>query len=822
MEFNFLRSQHKEKKDKLSYRLPWLFMDYFDDILLIVNKDGSLQTTFRFRGPDLDSSTTDELSAYYQKINHIIQRQPTGRVFYIENIRRSAEKYKDIRMPTLFTAAVEQDRFNYFNSEGHYEDDFYFTILDYQPQTLFTSLFSFFNKDDKEEDNKDRKLKERLKDFTNEIKKLLAVFGDFFADVNILNPNEMATYLHSTVSDNPSPIINIPNMYLDSYISDVGLIGGLSPKLGKKHMKVISLLSFPQQSYGGCLRAFKRFDFEYRFSSRFITIGKSEMDKELKQIQRNWNQQSKSLFQMFLEAVRNTQTTEVDQAALNNSAETSVAQQELQADLTGFGYYSMALIILDEDKKKCEEKAIFALKELNNAGFVAKEETFNAVDTWFGSLPGLWMYNIRRYLISSLNFAHLAPTDAVWAGPKINKHLKAPVLLYTDTVGSTPFRLSLHVGDVGHTFVVGPTGSGKSVFLNMIELHFLKYPDAKIFIFDKAASSRALTKAVGGNFYNLLHTDELAFQPLANVDDPNERVWVQNWLIGYLEDQKIQIAAPEKEMIWNTLGSLACMPKKQRNISAFQQLVQDQKIRQALTTLKSGGPYGTLFDANEDKFGTGNWQVFEMESLMNTPAIVAPTLDYLFHKIEKQLTEGGSPAMIILDECWLFFENPTFQGKLREYLRDMRKKNTSIIFATQSLGDIAEQPQLANAVLTNCETQIYLPNGKASNEVISKQYKAFGLNDRQIQIITQMIPKRQYYYNSRLGNRVFDMAVLPLEGAFVTSTSKEDQIAMNKLEEKGIISGEKFIIQWLQHKGQSDVAEKMKYLYSNVDQYKDI
>lgn len=818
MKFNFKRSRFIKSKDRLSNRLPWLFMDYFDDILVLVNKDGSLQTTFRFRGPDLDSSTIDELSAYYQNINHIIARQPTGRVFYMENIRRPAEDYKAQQMPSLFTAAVEHERELYFENDGHFEDDFYLTVLDYQPQPLFADIISFFGEkaEEKNETRSEQKLRERLKNFTNEIRKLVALFSDFFGDVKLLNADEMATYLHATVSDRSHPVKNIPNMYIGSYLTDSGFVGGLSPKLGEKHMKVISLLSFPPATYGGCLRAFKNFDFEYRFSSRFMTVTKSEMDKELKQLERNWNQQSKSLFQMFIEAVRNVPSTEVDQSALNKAAETSIAQQELQADETGFGYYSMTLVILDKDSKKVEEKALFALKELNNSGFVAKIETFNATDAWFSSLPGLWMYNIRRYLVSSLNFAHLAPTDAVWAGPTMNKHLKGPVLLYTDTIGATPFRLSLHVGDVGHTFVVGPTGSGKSVFLNMIELHFLKYPDARIFIFDKAASSRAVTKAVGGNFYNLLHTDKLAFQPLANIDDQTERVWAQNWIIGYLEDQKLEISAAEKDMIWTTLGSLAVMPKEKRNLSAFQQLVQDQKIRQALDSLKAGGPYGTLFDATEDRFGSGAWQVFEMESLMNTPAIVAPTLDYLFHRIEEQLQEGGSPAMIILDECWLFFQNPTFQGKLREYLRDMRKKNTSIVFATQSLGDIAEQPQLANAVLTNCETQIYLPNGKATNEVIAGQYKAFGLNERQIQIITQMTPKRQYYYNSRLGNRVFDMAVLPLEGAFVTATSKEDQIVMNKMEEEKELTSEQFVVEWLKYKGEAAEAEKMEYVFSHL------
>lgn len=74
-----------------------------------------------------------------------------------------------------------------------------------------------------------------------------------------------------------------------------------------------------------------------------------------------------------------------------------------------------------------------------------------------------------------------------------------------------------------------------------------------------------------------------------------------------------------------------------------------------------------------------------METLMSTPAIVPATLDYLFHRIEGSLKEAAGPSIIVLDECWLFFDNPAFKDKLREYFKDMRKKNTSIILQRKTL-----------------------------------------------------------------------------------------------------------------------------------------
>ena len=115
--------------------------------------------------------------------------------------------------------------------------------------------------------------------------------------------------------------------------------------------------------------------------------------------------------------------------------------------------------------------------------------------------------------------------------------------LCVDTDGSTPFFLNPYVGDVGHTMVVGPSGTGKSVLLNTMEAHFLKYKNTKVFIFDKAASSRATTLAVGGSFYNLAAegTGELSFQPLAQVDDDNEIKWAKEWILAYLRQQNMTV-----------------------------------------------------------------------------------------------------------------------------------------------------------------------------------------------------------------------------------------------------------------------------------------
>src|SRR3546814_10679442 len=132
------------------------------------------------------------------------------------------------------------------------------------------------------------------------------------------------------------------------------------------------------------------------------------------------------------------------------------------------------------------------------------------------------------------------PLSAVGGGPARNEHLAkitrtdAAPLLGAKSAGSTPFRRSTHVGDVGHMLGGGPTGAGKSVLLALIALQFRRYANSQVYIFDKGFSARAAVLAMGGAHHALGlgadAGDTLAFQPLRRIDDATERSWAAEWI----------------------------------------------------------------------------------------------------------------------------------------------------------------------------------------------------------------------------------------------------------------------------------------------------
>ena len=70
--------------------------------------------------------------------------------------------------------------------------------------------------------------------------------------------------------------------------------------------------------------------------------------KVLKDIEDNFKQQAKTILQYAVEAIRNKESNQVNESMLNYAEEASTAQQLLETDAVGYGFYSMTLVVLDK------------------------------------------------------------------------------------------------------------------------------------------------------------------------------------------------------------------------------------------------------------------------------------------------------------------------------------------------------------------------------------------------------------------------------------------------------------------------------------------
>jgi len=786
-------SEYRRTAARLADFLPWAALVGPG---VVVNKDGSFQRTARFRGPDLDSAVAAELVAVAGRINNAFRRLGSGWSIFVEAQRSEAATYPASVFPDPASGLVEEERKADFEEAGiHFVSDYFLTIL-YLPPAEDAARAETWLYEGREQSGVDPH--EVMRAFIDRTDRVLALLDGFMPECDWLDDSETLTYLHSTVSTKRHHV-RVPEtpIYLDALLADQPLTGGLEPRLGDQHLRILTVIGFPTATTPGLLDDLNRLAFPYRWSTRAILLDKTDATKLLTKIRRQWFAKRKSIAAILKEVLTNEASALVDTDASNKAADADMALQELGADVAGMAYVTATIVVWDADPRLADEKLRLVEKVIQGRDFTAMVETVNAVDAWLGSLPGHAYANVRQPPVSTLNLAHMIPLSAVWAGPERDEHLGSPPLLYGKTEGSTPFRLSLHVGDVGHTLVVGPTGAGKSVLLALMALQFRRYDRSQVFAFDFGGSIRAAALAMGGDWHDLggglTEGDDfsVSLQPLARIHDTYERAWAADWIVAILTREAIQITPDVKEHIWTALTSLASAPVGERTITGLSVLLQSNDIKQALRPYCVGGAYGRLLDAEAEHLGSADVQAFEIEGLVGTGAAPA-VLSYLFHRIGDRL--DGRPTLLIIDEGWLALDDEGFAGQLREWLKTLRKKNASVIFATQSLSDI-DNSSIAPAIIESCPTRLLLPNERAIEPQITAIYRRFGLNDRQIEILARATPKRDYYCQSRRGNRLFELGLSEVGLALCAASAKSDQtLIANLVAEHG---RDGFLAAWL-------------------------
>ena len=772
-------AEYRKKPQALADFLPWAALVAPG---VIANKDGSFQRTARFRGPDLDPATPAELVSTTARLNGALRRLGSGWAVFVEAQRVPANRYPRSRFPDAASALVEMERRFQFEEEGAHFESAYFLTFVWLPPVDAADRAEGWLYENRAAAGADGRA--ALTGFVDRTDRVLALLDGFMPEAAWLPDEETLTYLHSTVSTRRHAV-RVPEtpMHLDAILVDEPLSGGLEPRLGNAHLRTLTVLGFPSRTWPGLLDDLNRLAFPYRWCVRAVALDKTDATKMLSRIRRQWFAKRKSIAAIVKEVMTNEASVLMDSDAANKAADADMALQELGSDLIGEAYVTATVTVWDEDARVADERLRLVEKAIQGRDFTCIREGVNAVEAWLGSLPGQLYANVRQPPISTLNLAHMMPFSAVWAGPPRDEHLDAPALFVAKTEGSTPFRFSLHVGDVGHTLIVGPTGAGKSVLLAVMAMQFRRYDRAQIFAFDFGGSIRAATLAMGGDWHDLggsLSEDAVepvALQPLARIHLPEERAWAAEWVAAILGRESVAVTPEVKEHLWSALGSLASAPVHERTLTGLSVLLQSQALKRALQPYCLNGPWGRLLDADTERLGEADVQAIETEGLIGSGAAAA-VLAYLFHRIEDRL--DGRPTLLIVDEGWLALDDEGFSGQLREWLKTLRKKNASVVFSTQSLADIDNSP-IAPAIIESCPTRVFLANERALEPQIAATYRRFGLSDRQIEILSQATPKRDYYCQSRRGNRLFELGLGEVALAFAAASSKTDQALIAEL-----------------------------------------
>ena len=787
---------------------------------ILLNKDGSLTAAWSYRGNDLDSASSLELDALSERVNAALKRRGGGWMMHVDAIRSESRNYASgSAFPDRTTALIDEERQQRYEAEGvHYETEFVFCVTYLPPGDREDKFTSMLIEGDRVKETSSTRAMRAFKAALGDIEDSLSYNLRFNrlrarretdARGETIVFDDLLGYINYCVTGVSHPM-RLPHtpMYLDAVLGGVDFYGGLRPRIGRQYVRPIAITGFPNESYPGILEGLNRLAMTYRWSNRFIFLDPQAARKKIESRRKKWFLGRKSMRGYLAETAGTGQPSAVNNDAGLMAADAQSALDDLAGDIVRFGYYTSTVIITHEDPAVADERAREVLKLLFNLGFAARIEEVNAVESFLGTHPANGYANVRKPLVHTRNLADFLPLTAIWSGEATNPcpfyPPDSPPLAFAATNGATPFRLNLHVGDVGHTLILGPTGAGKSTLLAMIAASHFRYPNAQVFVFDKGYSAMPIVKASGGEHYDILGDyGSPQFCPLARIDDPLERTWAAEWLETMIALQGVKLNPAHRRAIYHALTLLA--ESESRTLTdLLHGPLQEPELRAALDRYTLDGPLGLLLDSKTDSLNDDIFQVFELEHLMesgqSSARNVVPVLLYLFHRIEQRL--DGKPTLLILDEAWTFIDDTLFAEKIRDWLKTLRKKNAAVVFATQSVSDVLDKP-VTSALIESCLTKIFLPNPEARSQNSSAAYRKIGLTDRQIEILAYAIPKRQYYYTSPSGQRLFDLGVGPVALSFIGASGKDDLALIRSLER---FFGSDWPAEWLWQRGQQYAA----------------
>lgn len=748
---------------------------------VVLCKDGSLLAGWYLEGIDTEPMDGETVAAHADVFARVIGEFGDDDGFWVDLARRPLKSYRtaeyDFAAPVL--QDLERERAEYFETSDNNYANRITLVYQWMPprkhKTLESSLKAF--------EARRKTVEDRFGSLYKTTRMGKRVDRDDHHDIPFAR-DELMGRLVSSLQGRFSKV-NVPSIpcYLDRVVATEWYHGNPHsfPIVNSRPLAVIAIDGFPAKSNPEILKFLEMLPLEYQWTTRFLPMDRIKAERVIKKKANGW-----AFAKTSLAGQASKETGRVNNFAAEMAAEANEIASSLEGGDLRFGDFTSIITIFGHQGLPEEQLSTIAnsvVETCTEQGFAARIETFNALEAYLSSLPAHRKENMRRGILSTTSFADLIPISTIWSGSATNPckffPKGSPALVRAQSTSGEPYFFNLHTGDVGHTMVFGPTGAGKSVLFGLIASSFMKYQGAQVFVFDKGYSMYALAKAVGGNHMDL-GPGGVGLNPLGAIETLGDG-WASLWIERICLASELKLTPEQRKKLREILSSLNL--GSEFLFDEFVAQVQDQNIKTVLQAFSSLGEQKDVINASSDALAFAAFNVFECAPLLESGKdMQTAVLDYVFASIEARLT--GAPGVILIDEAWSFLNNPIFTGRINTWLRELRKKNTSVVLATHEIEDMAKSG-MAGMLLKNTKTQIYLPDPSAKSTLGRTQYEAVGLNETQIDLIASIRGKRDYYIcKEEEGRRVVDFALGPKALKIIAGTSIEDSNRVRILAER--------------------------------------
>ncbi len=710
----------------------------------ILTKNNELVQVIRVGGFSFETADDEDLDIKKNIRNSLFKNMTSGNVIvYFHTIRRRKPVFFERDEYTIDpTIKVPNDFITYLSTEWRkkhagtrsFFNELYISIV-YRPDKAGVAAVEYFlnllrQKSDKSAWEKDmREMHENLQEMSSRIINTFRSYGASLLGVQESTNGyycEILEFLGTLVNCGSSMKMVVPRNSIDQYLPTHRLFFGSRSieargPASRRYAGIISILEYGPRTSAGIFDGFLQMPFEFIMTQSFVFANRSVAIHSM-QLQQN-------------------RMIQAGDKAVSQIAEISQALDMATGGDIGFGNHHFSLLCCDNNLKSLEDTLSMASVELSNAGMQPVREKMNMEPSYWGQLPGNMEYIVRDSTINTLNMASFASMHNYPLGKIFNNHWGEYVTVF-DTTSGTPFYFNFHVRDVGHTLIIGPTGAGKTVLMNFLCAQAQKF-QPRMFFFDKDRGAEIFIRALGG-IYTLIDPGvQCGFNPLQLEDTGENRSFILEWLKVLVTSNGETITSEDNKVLSQAVNGNFRLEKKDRrlkNVIAFLGIDGPDSLVGRIAMWVGKGSHAKIFDNDEDKIDLSKGRVFgfDMTDLLKDPVSLAPVLLYIFHRVNISL--DGQRTMIVLDEAWALIDNPVFAPKIKDWLKVLRKLNTFVIFATQSVEDAAKS-RISDTLIQQTATQIFLPNLKATDIYRT----AFMLSQREYILIKTTDPSSRYF-----------------------------------------------------------------------------
>lgn len=690
----------------------------------------SMMVMIALEGVSFETADVLDLNALHRDLNTLYRNIADERLaLWTHMIRRRDRDYPGGTFATPFSAALNDKYRERMVREDLFRNDLYLTVLwspARDPADKAAKLLSRLRRARHGGFELDEEALNQLHDKVLDVTAGLKRFGPRVLSIYEQDGmlfSEPSEVLHQIVGGRRERVPLTEGRIASAIYSDRVIIGRetieIRHEAATRFAGMLSFKEYPARTRTGILDGVLTSPFELMLSQSFSFVSKADA-------------------RVIMGRKQNQMVSSGDKAA-SQIDELDDAMDDLESNRFAIGEHHLTLSVFASTVKELTDNLAKARASLTNGGAVVAREDLGLEAAWWAQLPGNFRYRARSGAITSKNFAALSPFHSYPIGQKDGNEW-GPAVALLKTASGSPYYLNLHYGDLGNTFMCGPSGAGKTVIVNFM-LSQLEKHDPHVVFFDKDRGADLYVRAAGGTYLPLKNGVPTGCAPLKALDlTPENKVFLARWVGKLVGSGTRELTVTELRDIAGAIDGLADLPVDRRTIGALRTFLNNtdpEGIAARLRRWERVGPLGWVFDnviediGFGDFGGSGKFIGYDMTDFLDNEEIRTPLMAYLFHRVEQLI--DGRRIIIVIDEFWKALQDEGFRDLAQNKLKTIRKQNGLMLFATQSPRDALISP-IAHTIIEQCPTQIFLPNSRGSH---ADYVDGFKLTEREYELITR-------------------------------------------------------------------------------------